>query len=205
MANAGSALLTGFIVFGGLFAGSFSFAAVPKSAEFGLSLMSHQMYSLTTQSSGKKDTLGTSFYHIAMQYHQPVNQVLLSPWLRYMPESLHSVKSPNKSSTTSITALGLPVTMNYRGGFDFGTGPVLVRYTIHAFGSGTEVLSNGESSSEFFQPTESKTAVTLAWQLGTGWTSGSFRGAADILINGMLSSKKRNVSGLVTGAWIYGK
>ena len=77
-----------------------------------------------------------------------------------------------------------------------------MRYTVHGSGKGTEVMNNGSSTLEFRQPTESRTATTLAWQLGGGFNYGNFRAAGDLLLHGILSSKKRSVSVMVTGTWI---
>ena len=179
--------------------------ATPKSGEVGISWMSYQMQSLTSSPSGKKDTLGTSFYHLSVQYHQPIAKVLWSPWLKYMPENVHAVRSPNKSSKTSILALGTPITWNYSGHIDFGTGPVLMYYTVHGVGSGTEVTNNGESTATFFQPTESKSAVTMAWQFGSAWNAGAYRIGADVLVHGLTSTTKRSFSVMTTGTWVISK
>lgn len=193
------------IVFVGFSFSMSCFGARPNSVEAGLSWMSYQMMSLTTSSSGKKDTFGTSFYHLALQYHQPVSRIFWSPWLRYMPEDLHSVKSPNKSSKTSILAIGTPLTWNYSGYVDFSSGPLLSRYTVRGYGSGAEILNNGEGTSEFFQPDTSRTATSLAWQFGAGWTFDRFRATTDILVYGLLSSKKRTFSSMLTGCYVFGK
>jgi hypothetical protein len=178
------------------------YAAKPKSAEVGLSLLSYQMMTMTKSPSGKKETMGTSFYHLALQYHQPVGQYLWSPWLRYMPDSISAVKSPNGSSKTSIFAIGTPFTYNLSPVADVATGPVVMRYTIYGFGGGKETLNNGESTAEFYQPTESKSALSLAWQLGTSYSVADFRAAADLLVHGLFSSKKRSFSLMITGTWV---
>ena len=178
------------------------YAAKAKSAEVGLSFLSYQMMTMTKSPSGKKETMGTSFYHLAIQYHQPVSRYLWSPWVRYMPDTISAVKSPNGSSKTSILAFGTPFTYNLSSGADVATGPVILRYTVHAYGSGTETLNNGESQAEFFQPTRSKSALSLAWQLGTSYSAADFRAAADLLVHGLFSSKKRSFSVMITGTWV---
>lgn len=190
------------LVFTLLLAPSRGFAAKPRSLEIGLSQMSYQLNTMTTSPTGKKNTLGTSFYHLALQYHQPVSHYLWSPWLHYMPEAISAIKSPNNSSKTSLLAFGTPLTFNMTPYLDLGTGPVIMRYTVHGSGKGTEVMNNGSSTLEFRQPTESRTATTLAWQLGGGFNYGNFRAAGDLLLHGILSSKKRSVSVMVTGTWI---
>lgn len=180
-------------------------AATPKSAEVGISLMSYQMMKLTSSPSGKTDTLGTSFYHLSLQYHQPVGRLLWSPWLRFMPESVHSVRSPNKSSKTSILALGMPFTWNFSKFADLGTGPVLMRYTVHGVGSNKETQNNGESTAEFFQPNESHTASSVVWQVGTAMNYGNLRAGADILVHGPFSATKRSYSLVISTTWVRAK
>jgi hypothetical protein len=178
------------------------YAAKPRSMEVGISLMSYQMLNLTKSPSGKKDTMGTSFYHLALQYHQPVSRFLWSPWFRFMPEGIYAVNSPNGSSKTSILALGSPFTLNVSPNIDVATGPVIFRYTVRAFGSGTELQNNGESTAEFYQPNLSKSSLTLAWQVGASYSVEGFRASTDLLLHGLVSSAKRSFSLMLTGTWV---
>jgi hypothetical protein len=175
-------------------------AAKAKSLEFGVSGMSYQMMRMTTGSGGKRNTMGTSFYHFHLQYHAVFGRSLISPWIHYMPEALHSVKSTSKSSLASVLAVGLPWTKNFGKSLDFGTGPVMLNYSVT--GSGTEVLNNGEGTATFLQPTESVSATTFAWQIGSAWTWRQFRTGADLLVHGPFSSTKRSFSLMLTAAWV---
>lgn len=179
-----------------------TFAAKPKSIEFGVGATSYQLMRLTTKPSGERNTEGTTFNHFHLQYHLPVGKRLISPWLHYMPDSLAAVKSTSKSSRTSLLALGVPYTANLGSRFDVGTGPVLLRYTVNGTGDGTETLNNGESSSIFFQPDESISATSFAWQIGSSWNFSKFRTGADLLVHGPLSATKRSFSLMLTAAWV---
>ncbi|NBQ54403.1 MAG: hypothetical protein EBU49_12615 [Proteobacteria bacterium] len=176
--------------------------ARPKSIEFGAGGTSYEMLRLTSSPSGKRNTLGTSFYHFHLQYHLPIGKRLVSPWLHYMPDSLSAVESTSKSSQTSLMALGLPLTTNLTGAFDLGTGPVLLQYTVKGTGDGAEVLNNGEGTATFYQPEKTVSATTFAWQVGSAWNWSSLRTGADVLIHAPLSSAKRSFSLMLTAAWV---
>jgi hypothetical protein len=182
--------------------GRSALGARPKSIEFGAGGTSYEMLRLTSSPSGKRNTLGTSFYHFHLQYHLPVGRRLISPWLHYMPDSLSSVQSTSKSSQTSLMAAGLPMTTNLSGRFDFGTGPVLLQYSIKGTGNGAEVLNNGEGTATFYQPEKTVSATTFAWQVGSAWNWSSLRTGADVLIHAPLSSTKRSFSLMLTAAWV---
>lgn len=184
------------------FSPGMTFAAKPKSIEFGAGATSYQLMRLTTRPSGERNTEGTAFYHFRLQYHLPVGKRLVSPWLHYMPDSLAAVESTSKSSKTSLLALGSPYTGNITGNIDWSTGPVLLRYTVNGTGEGTETLNNGESSSIFFQPDQSVSATSFAWQIGTAWNFSKIRTGADLLVHGPLSATKRSFSLMITAAWV---
>jgi hypothetical protein len=176
--------------------------ARPKSIEFGASGTSYEMLRLTSSPSGKRNTMGTSFYHFHLQYHLPIGRRLISPWLHYMPDSLSAVESTSKSSLTSLMALGLPLTTNLSSSFDFATGPVLLQYTVKGTGDGSEVLNNGEGTATFYQPENTVSATTFAWQVGSAWNWSSLRTGADVLVHAPLSSTKRSFSLMLTAAWV---
>ena len=182
--------------------GTAAFGAKPKSIEFGAGGTSYEMLRLTSSPSGKRNTLGTSFYHFHLQYHLPIGKRLLSPWLHYMPDSLSAVESTSKSSQTSLLGVGLPMTTNISSSFDFGTGPVVLQYTVKGTGDGAEVLNNGEGTATFYQPESTVSATTFAWQVGSAWNWRRLRTGADVLIHGPLSSAKRSFSLMLTAAWV---
>lgn len=177
-------------------------AAKAKSLEVGISGTSYQMMRLTTGAGGKRNTMGTSFYHLHLQYHVPVGRQMVSPWLNYMPESIHAIESSSKSSQASLLALGIPWTRNLGKSMDVATGPVILQYTVRGTGSGTETLNNGEGSTTFFQPEETVSATSFAWQLGSAWTWRRLRTGVDLLIHGPLSNTKRSFSLMLTAAWV---
>ncbi len=177
-------------------------AARPKSIEFGAGGTSYEMLRLTSDPSGARSTLGTSFYHFHLQYHIPLGTRLVSPWLHYMPDSLMAVKSSSNSSKTSLMAIGLPLTTNLSSSFDFGTGPVLLQYTVNGTGDGAELLNNGEGTATFYQPNESVSATTFAWQVGSAWNWASLRTGVDLLVHAPLSNTKRSFSLMLTAAWV---
>ena len=178
-----------------------SYAAPARSLEISGSVTSYQVGRLTTKSSGKKNaTDGTRFYHLGLQYHMPVaSQFLFSPMLRYMPESISSIKSPEGGSRSSLLIIGLPILYNINPSFDVGGGLALMRYTVRGLG-GTVTLNNGSGQTEFAQPGRSVTSTTWAVQLGGAYNYERMRVGLDLFTQNLLSTENKRSYSIMLSA-----
>lgn len=169
--------------------------------DIGFSATSYQLNRQASEDSGKTSVAGTSFYHLYLQGNLPLGKSFgFSPNLRY--GSPFTVKSPDGGSTSSLTALGLPL-LYKKGAFAFGGGPMLLRYEINGKG-GTIVMNNGNSQATFGLPgnkvATTTTALTLTSQVD--WKSLLF--GLDIVIHGMGSAEKRSTSLALALAYGFG-
>ena len=178
-------------------------AATPRSIEGSTGITAHRIGQTTNSDSGSASSVGASSGHVAVQYHHPFRSVLLSPYLRYSPESLGASKSRGSTAKTSTLTLALPVTFYFGAAWDFGLGPNISRRTVRGTGGSTQTLPNAGTEEDFFTPSKSVTSTTSGIQFVIGWQRDSIRGTLDILIDAPLSQTRKATSIALSGAYVW--
>lgn len=153
---------------------------------------------------GKTKLFGEPNYPINLKYDFSISPSwYLAPQLSY---TLFPRSNPGSGSKVTLLHLSFLFGQNFSSStstWDWYFGPGFLNQTIKGSGGTTE-LDNGNSTAIFAVPGATANIRKITTNLGTSWTSGSFRFAADLIFENAFSSTKRTQSLMVSTAYSLG-
>jgi phosphotransferase system glucose/maltose/N-acetylglucosamine-specific IIC component len=155
---------------------------------------------ISTSKTGSTGFLGSPTYPLLFKYDWAFGMDwFFSPQLSY---TLLPHESADGATKTTIMNMIFAFGKNSTD-WDWSFGPGLISYSAKGSG-GSKVLSNGTSTSTFALPGRSVTAQSISSNLGFGYNLSQSRIGFDLIIENLLSSKKRSESFMLSYSYRFG-
>ena len=174
-----------------------SSGGIPNSLHAGLGLLDYEPgVAVSSATDGTKPLFSQIYPTLALKgYYNVYEAWSVSPELN-LP--IIGKKTPEGKEKTSASSFSLrfcrPILFE---GFNLHVGPGLTAYQIKGDG-GTQVQSNGSSTSTFGIPGDSRTSVLEHLDIGAGYQIDDYRVELSVFVTQILSSQKRAYNPLLT-------
>lgn len=158
----------------------------------------------TTSPNSSPGFLGAASYPLNFKYDWNMNfNWFASPQMTF---TLFPRSSAGGSAKVTTLHFVLPFGTNLgtSAEWDWFVGPGLMRRTVEGKG-GTTVLSNGTGTATFAMPGESSSSQTITFNTGTSYNWEDHRFALDLIIDGMMSGRKRSMSFMLSYGFRFGE
>lgn len=190
----------------GLLLPSPSYAFKHKTASLGFGYYSQNVLNKTAaKDDGSTGLLGEPSYPLNLKFdYSLTSDLFLAPVLSYtvMPRA-----TPGDSAKVTIAHLVFQFGKNFGGGgsstFDWYVGPGLISYEIKGAG-GTTVLSNGTTTATFAVPGKNISVRKVTANFGGSINFNQSRIGLDLIVENIMSSKKRTQSMMLSYAYQFG-